>query len=118
MFLRELKKRNDYRASKFIEAKTNPENFLERILEFNPKLVVFIDAANIGETPGDMNWIDAGELDTARISTHAFNITMIEEYLKARQSVDVKYFGITPETTRFGYPASDAIKRRIQMFFQ
>ena len=118
LFLRELKKRMDFRAANFIEAKTNPENYLERILEMHPELVVFIDAAEVGTSPGDMGWIDKDDLDTARISTHAFNITMVEEYLKANHSLDVKYFGIRPETTTVGHPVSDAVKNKIQMFFR
>ena len=118
LFCRELKKRMDFHASNFIEAKTNPENHLERILEMHPELVVFIDAAEVGKAPGDMGWIAPEDLDTARISTHAFNITMVEEYLKANQSLEVKYFGIRPERTTVGHPMSDAVKHRIEMFFK
>ncbi len=118
LFLRELKKRMDFHASHFIEAKTNPENYLERILELHPELVVFIDAADVGKEPGDMGWIDKNDLDSARISTHAFNITMVEEYLKANQSLEVKYFGIRPESKSMGHAVSDTVKHRIEMFFK
>jgi len=117
LFLRELKSQTTFRASNFFEAKTNPENYLERILELHPKLVVFIDAANVGVRPGDMGWIEADELDTARISTHAFNITMVEQYLKAHQSLNVKYFGIKPQSTTPGHPVSDIVKDSIKRFF-
>jgi len=117
LFLRQLRKRIEYRMSNFITAKTNPENYLECILEFHPELVVFIDTANVGKSPGDMDWIAPENLDTARISTHAFNITMVEQYLKSHQSIEVKYFGIHPETTTMGHPVSDVVKNRIEMFF-
>jgi len=117
LFLRELKKRMDYRTSNYIEAKTNPENYLERILEFHPELVVFIDAADVGKIPGDMGWIAPEDLDTARISTHAFNITMVEQYLKSHQPLEVKYFGIKPESTTAGHAVSDTVKHKIEMFF-
>lgn len=117
LFLDELKKRMEFRASNFIEAQTNPENYLERILELHPELVVFIDAANVGKSPGDMGWIDKKDLDTARISTHAFNITMVEEYLKTHQALEVKYFGIRPKTTTVGHPVSDTVMHKIKVFF-
>lgn len=117
LFLRQLKKRMEFRGSNFIAAHTNPENYLECMLEFHPKLVVFIDAANVGKAPGDMGWIAPEDLDTARISTHAFNITMVEQYLKSRQTLDVKYFGIRPETTAMGQPVSDAVKQKLELFF-
>ncbi|MBN1465752.1 hydrogenase maturation protease [candidate division KSB1 bacterium] len=117
LFLRELKKRPEYQLSSFIEAATNPENYLERILDFHPLLVVFVDAANVGTTPGDMEWIDSGDLDTARISTHAFHISLVEHYLKIHQPLEVRYFGIRPESTTIGRPVSDAVQQKIKMFF-
>ena len=117
LFLDELKKRTEFQQSSFINAGTNPENYLERILEYQPELVVFIDAAEVGKVPGDMDWIDREYLDTARISTHAFNISMVEDYLKFNQSLDVKYFGIRPETTTMGQPVSEAVKQSLEMFF-
>ncbi len=118
LFCRELKNRMDFHASHFIEAKTNPENHLERILELHPELVVFIDAADVGKEPGDMGWIDRDDLDTARISTHAFNITMVEQYLKAHQTMEVRYFGIRPERKTVGHPVSDKVKHKIELFFE
>ncbi len=118
LFLRQLKKRMEFRTSNFIAAHTNPENYLECMLEFHPKLVVFIDAATVGKAPGDMHWIAPEDLDTARISTHAFNITMVEQYLKAHQTMEVKYFGIKPKTTTMGQPVSDVVKHKIEMFFK
>ena len=118
LFLRALKKRMDYRQSNFIEAGTNPENHLERILELHPELVVFIDAAHIDKAAGEMAWIDSKDLDTARISTHAFNMTMVENYLKSHASLQVKYFGIQPESTSVGHPVSDTVRLKLEMFFR
>ena len=118
LFLDELKKCVEYRTANFIKAGINPENYLERILECHPELVVFIDAADVGKAPGEMGWIDPENLDTAQISTHAFNITMVEQYLKLNQAMEVKYFGIQPETTTMGQPVSVAVKRGLAMFFQ
>jgi hydrogenase maturation protease len=117
-FLNELENCAEFNDSAFIEARANPENHLQRILEHEPELVVFIDAAYIGATPGDMGWIDRDRLDTARISTHAFNITMVEQYLKSNQEMEVRYFGIQPETTTMGQPVSGAIMDNLKLFFR
>jgi hydrogenase maturation protease len=117
LFLRKLKKRNEFLASHFVEAGTNPENYLQKILDFTPRLVVFIDAAHCGRSFSDMFWIETDALDTAAISTHAFSIRMIEEYLKANAPLEVKYFGIQPEITAPGSPLSAAVKQSLEHFF-
>jgi hydrogenase maturation protease len=117
LFLRELRKRNEFRTSHFIDAGTNPENYLQKILDFLPRLVVFIDAARCNRSFGEMFWIETADLDTAAISTHAFSIRMIEEYLKANSALQVKYFGIQPEITVPGSPVSACVKQSLDHFF-
>jgi hydrogenase maturation protease len=117
LFLRELRKRLEFLAAHFINAGTNPENHLQQILDFSPSLVVFIDAARCDRPAGEMFWIETADLDTAAISTHAFSIRMIEEYLKANSALEVKYFGIQPETTTPGSSVSDCAKQRLADFF-
>ena len=116
-FLNELENCAEFKDSAFIEARTNPENHLEQIIKHEPGLVVFIDAAHMGAAPGEMAWIDESRLDAARISTHAFNIGMVERYLKTSLPMEVKYFGIQPATTTMGQPVSDAVMRGLCMFF-
>lgn len=117
LFLRELKKTPDFTTGHFIEAGTNPENYLQKILDYFPRLVVFIDTARCGRPAGGMFWIDTADLDTAAISTHAFSIRMIEEYLKAHAPLQVKYFGIQPETTSPCSPVSACVKQSLDQFF-
>ncbi len=45
-------------------------------------VVVFIDAARSGAKPGTIGWIDPGKIDSVNISTHAFSIRMVEEFLR------------------------------------
>lgn len=118
LFTRELKKHVEYLHSNFVFAGTNPENYLEKILEFHPKLVIFIDAARWSDTAGKISWIEKKDLDSAKISTHAFSITMVEEYLKAHESLQVKFLGIQPESTTLGHPVSDTVKNSIKKFFR
>jgi len=61
-----------------IAAGTTPENCLQQILSADPNLVVFLDACRFGGDPGDIRWLDPGEIEDAGISTHAYSITVIE----------------------------------------
>lgn len=117
LLLGELKSRRELDGAHFIDAGTNPENVLQLILDFAPRLVVFIDAVNSAGMPGEMMWLEPHDLDSAAISTHAFSIRMIEEYLKANAPLEVKYFGIVSQSTRVGERLSPAVQESIQRFF-
>ncbi len=117
-FLQKLKEQPEFKAANFIYAGTNPENYLQQILEAHPSLVVFIDAADWDVSPGEMRWIDPAELDHIQISTHAFSIQLVENYLKAHQAMDTKYFSIQYGSIRSGTQLSDHIKENILSFFQ
>ena len=118
LLLGELNKRRELGAAHFIDAGTNPENVLQQILDFAPKLVVFIDAVRATGTAGEMRWIEPHDLDSAAISTHAFSIRMIEEYLKANAPMEVGYLGIIPQSTRIGEGLSPAVRQSIDRFFE
>jgi len=116
-FLQKLKEQAEFKAATFIGAGTNPENYLQQILEAQPSLVVFIDAADWGAPRGEMRWIDPAELDHIQISTHAFSIQLVEKYLKSHQAMDTKYFSIQYGSMKPGEGLSDELKERIMVFF-
>ena len=60
-----------FELSHFVLARTNPENHLEEILSYSPKLIVFMDAARFGGLPGDMKWLEPKQVKEVKISTHA-----------------------------------------------
>ena len=43
-FLEKLKETNLFKDSAFLSVGTNPENYLDKIIEKDPELVIFIDA--------------------------------------------------------------------------
>ena len=105
-------------GARFISAGTNPENFLERILSSNPGLVVFIDACDFGGNPGDIRWMEPGEIKNAGISTHAYSITLIENYLNLGRKVACRYLAVQPGNTGIGEDLSPGMLRRINEFFE
>jgi len=77
-----LKETDYFKKANFINSGTNPENYLEQILMYGPELVVFIDAARFGGFPGEVKFIEQDQLNSVSISTHAFSIKMIEDFIK------------------------------------
>ena len=117
IFLRNIQKKEPFRASHFIHAGTNPDNHLEQILAIKPRCVVFLDAARFGGEPGDIQWLDNNIIDGSNISTHAFSIKLVENYLKMQLSLTCKYLGIQPLTTALDIPLSSRLVAKIESFF-
>lgn len=117
IFLEQLKISLQFSKATFIKAGTNPENYLDKILELNAKAVVFIDAVRLGESPGSIKILSPEEIDTLSISTHTFSIRMIEYFLKQNQDLDVFYIGIQPQSMYFFEDISENVMKGINAFF-
>jgi len=101
----------------FIKAGTNPENYLDKILELNAKAVVFIDAVLYGESPGSIRLLSPENIDMLSISTHTFSIRTIEYFLKQNQELDIFYIGIQPQSMYFFEDISENVMKGINAFF-
>ncbi|MBN2104930.1 hydrogenase maturation protease [bacterium] len=115
--LEKIKQTDVFSASHFIFAETNPENYLQNILDCHPEAVVFIDTARFKQPPGTIQWLKQYNLEEFRISTHAFSMTLVEEYLRAHQSMSFYYLGIQPYSTKIGRRMSSVLKRSLELFF-
>jgi hydrogenase 3 maturation protease len=102
----------------FILAGTTPENYLQQILDCHARLVIFIDAARFGGAPGQLTWRISDQIDSIGLSTHAFSIKLVEQYLYAGQSLEFKYLLIQPEQTSFGEGLSNAMQQALRNFLE
>lgn len=118
LFLRELSAVNRFKDSYYIRAERNPENFLEIILKYDPKALVFIDAADWGGIPGEIRWLGQDELSGTKFSTHTFSIKLIEQYLSAFKEFDFFYLGIQIADQQSGMKVSPAVREAIKNFFK
>jgi hydrogenase maturation protease len=118
IFVDRLNEISSFKASHFIRAGTNPENYLQEILDSKAQIVVFVDAARYGAKPGEINWLDAGNLNNVDISTHAFSIKMIEKYLTLHKKLQFRYVGIEPQSTKLGSTLSKSVADKLDCFFK
>lgn len=118
LFIQNLSKTKRFKKSKFIEAGSNPENYLEKILNCNPRVIVFVDAAEWGGNYGESKWLDSREINSISFSTHAFSLKMLEDFFNAHKQVECLYLGIQPCTTEFGEEISSQVKERLWDFFE
>jgi len=86
-----------------IECETVPENFIQKIIDFNPTHVLLIDAAVLGLEPGDSRLIKPEQLATfAAYSTHALPLRIFCEYLAATTKAKIALLLIEPKKADFG----------------
>jgi hydrogenase 3 maturation protease len=96
-----------------IEAGAAPEAFTGALRQFDPDLVLLIDAADLREPPGTIDvvdWQDTLGLDT---STHTLPLHLVAQYLVAELECAVVLMGIQPADTSFEAALSPAVRRAV-----
>lgn len=104
-------------GARFIRAEANPENHLQEILDGGAGLVVFIDAARFGGRPGEIVWVDEDRIDSASVSTHAFSLRAVIDFLRLHRPFVFKVLAIQSGATGFGAALSPAVRLGVETFF-
>ena len=104
-------------GAQFIRAEANPENYLQEILDGGAGLVVFIDAARFGARPGEIVWVDEDRIDSASVSTHAFSLRAVTDFLRLHRPFVFMVLAIQPGATTFGAALSPPVRLGVEAFF-
>jgi hydrogenase 3 maturation protease len=96
-----------------IEAGHAPENLTADLRRFRPDLILLIDAAEMGELPGAVRWIDVDELDGLSASTHTMPLCMLASYLTLELNCQVALLGIQPKSNDVGETISPEISQAV-----
>lgn len=94
-----------------IEAAQAPENCTGSIRRFAPDLVILVDAAEMGDPPGTVRWLDWRDAGSLGASTHTLSLSMMARYLVGELACDIGVIGIQPLDTSLGAPVSPAVRR-------
>jgi hydrogenase 3 maturation protease len=116
-FIAKLRLKKEFQNSHFIIAKKNPENYLQKILNFEPRVVVFIDAAKWNGNPGEIKFFSGEEITHTEFSTHTFSIKIIKNFLLQNQQMDILFLGIQPYSTSLGEGLSQQVTEQLKKFF-
>jgi len=92
-----------------IEAGHAPENATGELRKFAPDLVLMIDAADMGETPGTVKWIPEESIDGMSASTHSLPLSILARYLKLELNCVVAVLGIQPLSIAVGERVSSEV---------
>jgi hydrogenase 3 maturation protease len=97
-----------------IEAGHAPENTTGELRRFAPDLVLIIDAADMGKTPGTVKWIPEESIDGMSASTHSLPLSMLARYLKLELDCTAALLGIQPASNTVGDEVSSEVAQAIQ----
>ena len=85
-----------------ISAGLAPENFTGLLRQFHPDLVIFIDAADIGSVPGEVEWLAWKEIVGMSGSTHSLPLSILAQYLVVEIGCEVYILGIQAASNGYG----------------
>lgn len=116
-FVNRLKETSHFKESRFLIAGTNPENYLENIINSGSDIVVFVDAADNNREAGDVFWIESNEIAKYDFSTHAFSLSIVSDYLMRNRNMKIMYLGIQKSISEINCNISEALSNRIDKYF-
>jgi hydrogenase maturation protease HycI len=85
-----------------IAAGPAPENSTGELRVFAPDLVLFVDAADMGEDPGAIRWIPEGDIAGLSTSTHSPPLSVLARDLRLELKCTGALLGIQPASNEAG----------------
>jgi hydrogenase 3 maturation protease len=92
---------------------TAPENFTGEIKRFAPTHLIIIDAAEMGEKPGNFKIIRKEEIKGITFSTHVLPLSVMVDYLSNSINFDTLVIGVEPKDTAFDHAVSTEVKSTV-----
>jgi hydrogenase 3 maturation protease len=96
-----------------INAGTVPENFVGVLRRFMPGLVLMVDSARMGKSPGEVEWIKWENVTGVSVSTHTLPLNITASYLVDELDCEVTLIGIQPDRITIGAPLSQEVQNAI-----
>jgi hydrogenase 3 maturation protease len=109
--LRPLEHRMDHLL--VVNGGSAPENCTGLLRRFMPDIVILVDAAQLDEAPGTIQWLPCEMSAGFSASTHTLPLQLITSYLKMELVCEMALLGIQPRQIGFG-PMSLTVEARVR----
>lgn len=96
-----------------VEAGHAPENYTAPVRRFAPQLVLLVDAAELGEPPGTIRWLEWPELTGLSASTHTMPLYLLARYLAMEANCAVGLLGIQAADTGLNMSLSAEVEEAV-----
>ena len=93
-----------------IDAGYSPENFIDQIVNFHPKRILIVDAADFQGRPGEIRLIDSADIPSTSLSTHSIPLSVVAAILSADSGAVINFLGIQPMSLAMGEGLSLPVK--------
>ena len=97
-----------------VNAGTAPENATGLLRRFQPDTVVLVDAADMGETPGAVRWLEGEKALGCSASTHTLPLGLLARYLADSLGCHVRLLGIQPAAVASGSGLSAPVRQSVE----
>ena len=94
-----------------VDAGPVPENYTRLLREFMPDLVILIDAADIHQPPGTIQWLHWQDSIGLSPSTHSLPVHLFAEYLQLELKCEIMLLGIQPSSLNMGTELCPVVRR-------
>jgi hydrogenase 3 maturation protease len=84
-----------------LETGPAPENYSGALRRFHPHFVLILDAALLGEEPGEAHCVSWQDADGLSLSSHSLPISVFANYLSRELACEVALLGIQPAEMGF-----------------
>lgn len=92
-----------------LDCGTIPENFTGVVRKEHPDLLVLVDAADIGLSPGEYRIVLPDDIAAVTFGTHALPLNILMGFL-SHDADRILFIGIQPGRTGLDQPLSDAVR--------
>ncbi|MFH1752624.1 MAG: hydrogenase 3 maturation endopeptidase HyCI [Candidatus Omnitrophota bacterium] len=93
-----------------INAEQNPEGCIDEAVQFKPKRVLIIDAADFKGVPGEARLIDRESIPETTVSTHTIPLSVITSIIASDANAEVLFLGIQMKNAGMGEGLSREVK--------
>lgn len=93
-----------------------PENYLGKIIQHEPEVIIFVDAVNFDAPPGSMRLFTADEIPIYGFSTHNMSVRLAMDFIRQHLAVHFYLLGIQPKQTGLGQPMSSVVQHRLEQW--
>ncbi|HOX54542.1 MAG TPA: hydrogenase 3 maturation endopeptidase HyCI [Candidatus Omnitrophota bacterium] len=99
-----------------IDAKSTPENHLNKIIEEAPDTILILDAADFKGNPAEMRVLDPREASNLQyFSTHNLPLNLIVEFLEHNCQANIVFLALQPKSIGFGEDVSPEVIEKIRI---
>ncbi len=112
LIIEELKKEN--LNAILINTGSAPENYLQKIINLNPDILLIIDAVDFKGIPGQTKIVNVEELEDKFFSTHSLSLKFLTQYLKQfLPDLKILLIGIQPKDTNLREGITKELKEKL-----